>query len=150
MNEIVAKLREYNRWRRGDEGIAQPDPGEIGKCIDAICDMVDVDIIRSKMSTPTPETDNLARGNHVVPTEWAEQLERELAEAREKAERYRIEANAMMMQRDEARGHCESIVDKANELIARWDMPSWKDTAPTARYINALRIAVRAYEKGKR
>ena len=24
-----------------------------------------------------PETDNLARGNHVVPTEWAEQLERE-------------------------------------------------------------------------
>ena len=50
MNEIVAKLREYNRWRRGDEGIAQPDPGEIGKCIDAICDMVDADIIRSKMS----------------------------------------------------------------------------------------------------
>jgi hypothetical protein len=35
----------------------------------------------------TPETDNLARGNHVVPTEWAEQLERE---------------------RDEARGHLEN------------------------------------------
>jgi hypothetical protein len=29
----------------------------------------------------TPETDNLARGNHVVPTEWAEQLERERNEA---------------------------------------------------------------------
>jgi len=28
--------------------------------------------------TDTPETDNLARGNHVVPTEFAEQLEREL------------------------------------------------------------------------
>jgi len=27
--------------------------------------------------TDTPETDNLARGNHVVPTEFAEQLERE-------------------------------------------------------------------------
>ena len=26
-----------------------------------------------------PETDNLARGNHVVPTEWAEQLERDEA-----------------------------------------------------------------------
>ena len=25
----------------------------------------------------TPETDNVARGNHVVPTELAEQLERE-------------------------------------------------------------------------
>jgi hypothetical protein len=42
-----------------------------------------------------------------------------------------------------------AIVDKANELIARWDQPSWKDTAPTARFINALRIAVRAYEKQK-
>jgi hypothetical protein len=32
---------------------------------------------------PTPETDDLARGNHVVPTEWAQQLERERDEARE-------------------------------------------------------------------
>jgi hypothetical protein len=30
----------------------------------------------------TPQTDDLARGNHVVPTEWAEQLERERDEAR--------------------------------------------------------------------
>ena len=29
--------------------------------------------------TVTPETDHLARGNHVVPTEFAEQLERELS-----------------------------------------------------------------------
>jgi hypothetical protein len=32
--------------------------------------------------TNTPETDNLARGNHVVPTEFAEKLERERDEAR--------------------------------------------------------------------
>ena len=32
---------------------------------------------------PTPETDDIARGNHVVPTEWAEQLERQRDEARE-------------------------------------------------------------------
>ena len=106
----------------------------------------------------TPRTDKLARGNHVVPTEWAEDLEREcnqrkadwnkacdeqgflmlecdghrakaaklenelevmtcraagwqnqaelnanlLVECREKAERYRLEANAIMAQRDEA------------------------------------------------
>jgi hypothetical protein len=31
--------------------------------------------------TDTPETDNLARGNHVVPTEFAEQLERQRDEA---------------------------------------------------------------------
>ena len=36
---------------------------------------------------PTPETDNIARGNHVVPTEWAQQLERERDEAREVLER---------------------------------------------------------------
>jgi hypothetical protein len=51
----------------------------------------------------TPETDDIARGNHVVPTEWAQQLERERDEAREKAERYRLDANALMLQRDEAR-----------------------------------------------
>ena len=38
---------------------------------------------------PTPETDDLARGNHVVPTEWAEQLERE----RDEAIRQRDETN---------------------------------------------------------
>ena len=31
----------------------------------------------------TPETDDIARGNHVVPTEWAQQLERERDEARD-------------------------------------------------------------------
>jgi hypothetical protein len=31
--------------------------------------------------TDTPETDDLARGNHVVPTEFAEQLERQRDEA---------------------------------------------------------------------
>ena len=32
----------------------------------------------------TPETDDIARGNHVVPTEWAQQLERERDKARRK------------------------------------------------------------------
>ena len=31
----------------------------------------------------TPETDDIARGNHVVPTEWAQQLEQERDEARD-------------------------------------------------------------------
>jgi hypothetical protein len=31
----------------------------------------------------TPETDDIARGNHVVPTGWAQQLERERDEARD-------------------------------------------------------------------
>ena len=47
----------------------------------------------------------------------------------------------------EERESCKSIVDKAKELIARWDQPSWKDTAPTAGFIYALRNAVEDYEK---
>ena len=39
----------------------------------------------------TPETDDLARGNHVVPTEWAQQLERQRDEAREDAANWKSE-----------------------------------------------------------
>ena len=39
---------------------------------------------------PTPETDDIARGNHVVPTEWAQQLERERDEAREELHDIRL------------------------------------------------------------
>ena len=39
--------------------------------------------------TDTPETDNLARGNHVVPSEFAEQLERERDDAIEMMNRTR-------------------------------------------------------------
>ena len=35
------------------------------------------------------ETDNIARGNHVVPTEWAQQLERERDEAREEIKEWK-------------------------------------------------------------
>jgi hypothetical protein len=38
----------------------------------------------------TPQTDDLARGNHVVPTEWAEQLERERDEAREERDKLQV------------------------------------------------------------
>ena len=40
-----------------------------------------------------------------------------------------------------------AMADKAKELVARWDQPSWKDTAPTAGFIYALRDAVEAYER---
>jgi len=38
---------------------------------------------------PTPETDDIARGNHVVPTEWAQQLEQERDEAREEIKEWK-------------------------------------------------------------
>lgn len=98
----------------------------------------------------TPRTDKLARGNHVVPTEWAEDLERELNKANEalreratkledqlelmtckaagwqdqatieakalvecweKAERYRLEANAMMAKLHELQTYADKLAD---------------------------------------
>lgn len=54
----------------------------------------------------TPQTDDLARGNHVVPTEWAEQLERERDQAREKydnlAAEHMLAVNKLAEERDEA------------------------------------------------
>jgi len=41
--------------------------------------------------TDTPETDNLARGNHVVPTEFAQDLERQLSSARTMVHKLRRE-----------------------------------------------------------
>lgn len=75
-------------------------------------------------------------------------LQRERDEAREVAKE--ADAGHDMAIADLAK--CEVAADKvvlhAKELIARWDQPSWKDSAPTAGYIYALRDAVEAYEKG--
>jgi hypothetical protein len=56
----------------------------------------------------TPETDanqiflgiNPDEGDYYVPAEFSRKLEQQRNEARETAERYRLEANAIMMQRD--------------------------------------------------
>ena len=50
-------------------------------------------------------------------TSYARKLESERDEAREKAERYRLEANAMMLQRDEAREALKHIGEYGTEEI---------------------------------
>jgi hypothetical protein len=61
----------------------------------------------------TPQTDDLARGNHVVPTEWAEQLECERDEARQKyddlATEHMLAVNKLAEERDEAQKELSSI-----------------------------------------
>jgi hypothetical protein len=68
----------------------------------------------------TPETDDLARGNHVVPTEWAQQLERERNEAREKfdteATEHMLAINKVCGERDEARIQYRSTLALAEAL----------------------------------
>jgi hypothetical protein len=49
----------------------------------------------------TPETDDLSRGNHVVPTEWSERLERERDKMQTELEMWR-DGNIMhQLHRDE-------------------------------------------------
>ena len=67
----------------------------------------------------TPETDDRARGNHVVPTEWAQQLERERNEANEELDKQLIrydalfdEAEKIRIERDEAREELKQLKEK--------------------------------------
>lgn len=39
--ETIKTLRNFNRWRRGDDGITQPSPTDIGNAIDAACDRIE-------------------------------------------------------------------------------------------------------------
>ena len=57
----------------------------------------------------TPETDDIARGNHVVPTEWAQQLERERNEARE-------EVNKLSGAYEDATNYSARIIELKEEL----------------------------------
>lgn len=93
-------------------------------------------------------------------------LQKELEEAKEPFKIFYNERSKLEKERDEAReafviatdqmvlAQCKSreantLVDKAKELVERWDQPSWKDTAPTAMFINALRDAIKSYEEKK-
>lgn len=37
-SEAIAFVRRYNEWRRGYQGIEQPQPYQIGQALDALCD----------------------------------------------------------------------------------------------------------------
>jgi hypothetical protein len=39
--EIITFLREFNRWRRGDEDLEQPCARKVGEMIDAACDRLE-------------------------------------------------------------------------------------------------------------
>ena len=66
---------------------------------------------------PTPETDDIARGNHVVPTEWAQQLERERDEAREA---FVIATDQMVIAQGKVR-EANKERDEAVEEIKEWE-----------------------------
>jgi hypothetical protein len=99
----------------------------------------------------TPETNNerTLKIALEVFTELAKTLKQERDEARELAKEADFGHDAAILDLEKCEAAANLMAERAKELITRWDQPSWKDTAPTARYINALRIAVRAYENAK-
>lgn len=40
--EQCERLRRYNRWRRGDKRLKQPDPTALGELIDGVADRLEV------------------------------------------------------------------------------------------------------------
>jgi len=41
-DELIAEVRQYNRWRRGDETAEEmPDPRRIGFVLDTLCDLAE-------------------------------------------------------------------------------------------------------------
>lgn len=89
----------------------------------------------------TPETDNLARGNHVVPTEWAEQLERERDEAREKydnlATEHMLAINKICNERDEAREIAKQLIHIASHCLGWHDNTNPETIADAIKRWNA-------------
>jgi hypothetical protein len=98
----------------------------------------------------TPDTDHLevqlgqaATHSHPILWEHSRKLERERDEARRA---FVIATDQMVLAQCKLR-ESNTLAEKAKELVARWDQPSWKDTTPTAGFINALRDAVKVYEE---
>lgn len=101
----------------------------------------------------TPQTDDIARGNHVVPTEWAEQLERQRDEAREELHDIRLNLGedadgftllhavcALQNERDDAR---EKYATEATEhMLAVNKLCGERDEAR-----DAMKRAMDAYAK---
>lgn len=145
--EALDFVRSYNLWRRGDEDLDQPNPKELGIAIDVLCDSVEQNLLSQKVTTKcdtpetigqnisdnlrrqigtlnnTPETDNLARGNHVIPTEFAQDLERKLRKARDTVLRLRVQrgiarnfGEQMERERDEARNKLLLVRKERNRL----------------------------------
>ena len=66
----------------------------------------------------TPQTDDIARGNHVVPVEWAQQLERERDEARGALERiYQASMVARSLEEDFA--EWEKAIEMLLDLLKK-------------------------------
>ena len=112
--------------------------------------------------TPTPRTDEQINGkpctrfgllagmslrDALVPSEFARQLERELAALRLDNLTAHKMACAAGIERDTLRAELERLKQVGNAVVERWETPSWKDVEPTAHIIYALRDELAAHQE---
>ncbi len=118
-------------------------------------------------NTPTPMThERMMVGVEYVSYADYLKLQKEMEEAKEPFKIFYNERSKLEKERDqiyykledakqslevaiEDLKSCEDIIEKAKAIVSRWDQPSWKDTAPTAVFINELRDAIKSYEEKK-
>ena len=84
-------------------------------------------------SSSTPETDDLARGNHVVPTEWAQRLERERDELKEQL------GQAMEIAEDFCGLVCYGMGTRPED----WSIENTRDARRTINWFHRLQGAVK-------
>lgn len=84
------------------------------------------------MNTETPRTNEIARGNHVVPTEWAEELERENAKLHDEFDRLlQIETAARQWWQAKGRYNSQIAACKLGEALGY--PVTWPDAGATTK-----------------
>jgi hypothetical protein len=78
--------------------------------------------------TYTTETDNLARGNHVVPTEFAQQLERERDEARKTVKSLRTTSLDLLARLKKVQDVRDRLAKEPSAWTIDWQAGPYPDT----------------------
>jgi len=78
--------------------------------------------------TYTPETDILARGNHVVPTEFAQQLERERDEARKTVKSLRTTSLDLLARLKKTQDVRDRLAKEPSAWTIDWQAGPYPDT----------------------
>lgn len=55
ITNCINRLREFNAWRRGEDGYEMPDPKDIGKTIDQAIELLEQSKHKNRLINPCPK-----------------------------------------------------------------------------------------------
>jgi Skp family chaperone for outer membrane proteins len=73
--ELPARLREFNRWRRGDETLEQPHPARIGAMIDEAADRLEE--LERELNAKDAHADEIYKAAVALAAKLEDDLEKE-------------------------------------------------------------------------